>query len=325
MSRAKATYDLVAENRGEAGIRSFQRSLRKAAGAIGRAGIAAAGAGIAGFAVMAKKAIDAGDRIQKLSIQTGLSTEFLSESRFVASQAGTSLEAMAKASAKASKNLLLARDGSKQTADAFKELGLNVTDLISQSPDEQFAQIGDALSKVKNESLRAALAQTIFGRSGLEILPVFEKGRAGMEAMRKAARESGRSMSRDMADGAAAANDAVGRLTSGFQGIVEQLTLKFAPGIADVVDSFRKNVIPILVDTISFMGRIIDAAAGFAAAGVSLVKGEFSGAKRAFGDALDSLLGKKSNGPADTKKGDDLLRGIQEIAKNTRETAAIAG
>lgn len=311
--RARARYEITADDKSARAFSSFRARARQAAGTIGRVGLAAAGAGIAGFAVMAREALVSADRVQKLSQQTGASTEFLSEMRFVASQAGTDLEGVGNSMRKLAQNLRMAGDGSKTQARAFAELGLSVSRLEAMDPERAFLAVGDALNRIQDPTRKQALAMELLGRSGQAMLSVFSQGAAGVEQLRDRAREMGTSLSREAADGAAAANDAFDRLSTSIRGMVETLTLQFAPGLADLVDSFRQNLLPFVgtvISAFSTLGRTIGGvAAGFAA----LARGNLGEALSIGRDVVGDLFG--GGGGQDQRQ---VIGTLREIAANTR-------
>jgi hypothetical protein len=76
ITRARARYELAAKDKSHPAFRFFKRNLREATqqfGSFKGALIGAFSAGAGGPAL--KRTTDLGDRIQKLSIQTGVSTE----------------------------------------------------------------------------------------------------------------------------------------------------------------------------------------------------------------------------------------------------------
>jgi|GEM_PF-6586626 hypothetical protein len=127
-----------------------------------------------------KQAADGYDRIAKLSTQTGMSVEFLQKLAHTADLSGASLETAAKAANKFAKEIHFGSE-TGAAAKAVEELGLKIEDLRGMSPDEMFEKVGVAIANVENPMQRAAVAMTIFGRSGTELLPTLEAMRNGLE------------------------------------------------------------------------------------------------------------------------------------------------
>jgi len=247
VSRATASYRLEAEDKSAKAFRSFRGNLQKSVKGLGSLGVKiAAVVGIGGIGAMAKQSLAAADRIQKLSIASGLSTEFLSEMRLAASLTGTNLESVAKGAGKMQVAIKNASDGLQANVRTFDQLHLSVADMMKLRPDEQFEAVVFALGKVKNAAKRVALGREVFGKSGDSLQVLVAEGLEGLRKMRAEAREMGLSMTRAMADSAAAANDAMDRLAKSIQGIVEQITIKLAPSITEILESIRKNIGPVV-------------------------------------------------------------------------------
>ena len=137
------------------------------------------GAAIAGFAVTAIKSFaETGDEIQKMALRTGFSTEALSELKFAAEQSGASIGDIEKIIKKMQITILDANLGLSTATDAFSLLGISVATSTSSTPSSSSTS-SPALIAVEDSSLRAALAQKVFGRAGTTILPLLAEGEKG--------------------------------------------------------------------------------------------------------------------------------------------------
>lgn len=119
-------------------------------------------------------AANAVDSTLKLSRALGVSYEELRTLQLAADLSGASSEQLATAFTRAQVTITKAGQGSKESVAALKTLGLSVQDLAKKSATEQFAALGDAIAKIQDPAQRAAAAVAIFGRSGAELLPVFQ-------------------------------------------------------------------------------------------------------------------------------------------------------
>lgn len=102
----------------------------------------------------------------------------------LAAQNATSVQALGTAFRNVGK---AAVDPAKETTAAFRALGVNVKDSQGEfkSRNDLFFETAGALADITNENERATLAQQLYGRSALEVLPLLANGRAGLEAQRK--------------------------------------------------------------------------------------------------------------------------------------------
>jgi rRNA maturation endonuclease Nob1 len=230
--REQAKYAIVADDQSAKGWNSFKRNVKSAGKAMGGLKTAIAGAvGAAGFGALIKGAIDAGDRVHKLSIKVGASTEFLSRMGHAANLSGTDMESVAKATQKMQKAVSEASEGVATYSDAFDALGINIEEFKGATAEEQFLIMTEALGKVENQSDKTKLAMDIMGKAGGDMLQIMEGGTEGIKAMWEEADKLGRTLTKLEAEEMAAANDAIERLTGSVQGVANTLAVKLVPAI----------------------------------------------------------------------------------------------
>jgi hypothetical protein len=219
----------------QAKLKAFSASVRKmGAGMMRLGGLIAAPLALATvhFAKM-------GDELQKMSMRTGTSVEFLSRLSHAAQIAGTDIKAMEKGFMSQARFIRDAGAGLQTQARTLKALGLSFKDLKGLSPEDQFMVIADRLSKVQDKTLQAGLALQIFGRNGAAMLPMLAEGRAGLEGLMKEADRLGHTMSEDDANAAAELTDAFTRLWNSVKMGIFHLGAGLAPSMTDITDKIR--------------------------------------------------------------------------------------
>ena len=234
------------------GIKGLTGRMGGLKGAAIGVGIAAGAAAVGGIAAFAKSSISAfaqaGDEVQKMSLRVGFSTEALSELKHAAELSGTSLGSLENGVKRMQRTILDAENGLSTAVDAFEMLGVEMADVESKSPEEQFTLLSNALADVEDASRRSALAQQVFGRAGTQLLPMLAAGKDGLAAMRQEAHDLGMVFDQDAANSAAEYNDSLTRLQGAFQGI------QFAVGEA---------LIPVLIPLIEKMTQIATVARNY--------------------------------------------------------------
>jgi hypothetical protein len=257
-ARARARYELTAEDKTGRAFKSVRKNIgatAKTLGGFGKTLGAVVGAGsIGGLAAMVKRSIDAGDRIQKLSLTLGASTRALSELGHAAQISGTDLETVARSMSQMQRTAVEAADGTKSYADAYAKLGINVKDFLGLAPDAQLEVMADRLAEIKNPAEQAAIAMELFGRGGKAMLPLLKGGAENMRAMREEAKKLGLSLSQEQADSMAAANDATTRLAGAFRGLANTLAVDMAPHLTDMLDGLREIVPMAAAGARAFLG-----------------------------------------------------------------------
>lgn len=169
-------------NRSTREAEKFQQSMlglgKKVGAALG--GALSAGA----FVSMVKGAIDAADKLNDLSKQTGVAVETLGGLGFAASQAGGNLETTVEGLGKLNKTIAEAASGNEKALEFFQKLGIDVRDSTKQIKDAGtvYVEIAGKFEQLEDGPNKAALALRGFGKSGQEQIKVLNEGG---EALRK--------------------------------------------------------------------------------------------------------------------------------------------
>lgn len=197
------------------GLRRAEKKLKAFGASIRKLGLVVAGIGTAILTPLAASVrlfTTLGDQTAKMAQRTGLSVEALSELRFAASQAGIDLETLENTVRRMQRSISDAGRGLSTATEALGDLGLTFSDLDGLSPEAQFNLLADRVSRIDDATRKAAIAMTIFGRSGTQLLPLFAQGSAGIGALRAEARRLGLTMSGEDAKAAEDLEDALDRL-----------------------------------------------------------------------------------------------------------------
>ncbi len=197
--------DLVVNIRAEtAGFSKSIADVTKKLAVFGAASIAAAGTAVALLVTHSMEAIDA---LAKMSDKLGISTEALIGLQHGAELSGVSIEGL---------------------NQALKKMTLN-------RPGQSIEEVADAIMKLDGASARARMAVDVFGRAGIEMLPMLQGGAAGIAAFRQEADELGLSLSRVDAAKVEEANDEWTRTKALVVGIGRQLAIDVSPVISGIL------------------------------------------------------------------------------------------
>lgn len=134
---------------------------------IGLAGVASAGA----FVGMVNDAIEAQGALHDMSKATGLSVAALGEMRKMGAYTETSIDSIAAASLKLSKNLALTDEDGKGAALAIKALGIDFDSFVKQNPDQRMLTVAKALNGFEDGADKSAAAMLLMGKEGAKMLP----------------------------------------------------------------------------------------------------------------------------------------------------------
>ncbi|TIR00829.1 hypothetical protein [Mesorhizobium sp.] len=181
-------------------IANIEKSTALAAGTLKTfVGGLAAGAGLAALASLdgafakLKETISEYDEIATNAKQTGLKPETFQALSFAAKQANVEQETFNTSLTIFAKNAGLAEKGTGALYAGLKKLNPQLLQNIINAKDqeERLKLVSDALAQTNDATQKAALAATIFGKSGVEMARFLDQGRASIEAMKKSARDMG--------------------------------------------------------------------------------------------------------------------------------------
>ena len=185
---------------------------------------------------LANDTAEYGDRIDKQSQVLGMSRKAYQEWDYILGQNGVSIDSMSTAMKTLNSNILSAADGTEESANAFEQLGLFINDIIDLNPEDQFEAVVRALQKMPAGAQKSALAVKIFGKAGLDLLPLLNSDSASIDELKKRAQELGIIMSDDAVDASVAYGDALDDLKRAFTGIKNAVGVTLLPALTRAVN-----------------------------------------------------------------------------------------
>lgn len=191
--------------------------LNKAFGVV-KGSLAAVGVSLSvgAFAGFLKSGIDAADELNKLSQKVGVTVESLSALQYAAKLSDLSNEQLASSLARLAKSASEASSGTGDAADTFRAIGVAVKDAQGnlRGTEDLLLDIAERFSKMEDSAGKTAIAMRLFGKSGAELIPFLNQGKAGIEALRKEAERLGIIVSTETARAAEEFNDNMTRLAA---------------------------------------------------------------------------------------------------------------
>jgi hypothetical protein len=198
--------------------------------------LAIAGAG--GLAELVKSSFEAAEQLGTLSEQTGLSTKFLQEMRYAASQLNVNQDTLNQSLQIFTRKIGDAAIGGEEARKAFDVLRVSVTDTNGQTKNAEqlFNEVADKLSNVKSETERAAIAQEMFGRSGIQMVNILAQGSGGLRELAAKANELGVVLDARLIESAKETNDKMQALAMILKAQVSKAVIELAPGIQTLTE-----------------------------------------------------------------------------------------
>lgn len=260
MDRARAavrqsTQDINRNfGRTNAALGAVTKGFRLAAGAAGVFGVAL---GARAFVNFVQHAIDAADEIAKTADKLGVGTEALQELRYAADLAGVSTQTFDLALQRFVRRAAEAAKGTGEAKDAFKEMGIQLTDgngRLRQAED-LLGDVAEFMGKTSDAGRRLRLAFKLFDSEGVAVVNMLKDGRQALEATRKESRDLGLVWEDSLIRSAEKAHDALSRMEKIVELNFARLALQLAPTIIRIGEEFA-NAAPKI-------RRAVDAIADF--------------------------------------------------------------
>jgi hypothetical protein len=225
------------------------------------------GAIVAGLGELTKKALETGEALNKLSQKTGIGVEALSGIAYAAQLADVPLDALGASMGKFSKFAADAANGGKDSSAAFAALGINVknADGSIRPMDALLADLATKFSGYKDGVEKTAAAQTFFGKSGAQLIPLLNSGAAGIAKASAEARALGYDFT-GTAKNAEEFNDGLKKLTFAAVGLGNDIARELLPSlisaeqhVLDFIKAMRENgAIQAFASGVAFLAKNLD-------------------------------------------------------------------
>ena len=178
---------------------------------------------------VASAAVDAGQRI-------GVTTEAIQELGYAADTSGASSEELQMGLQHLAAGLQEAHKGTGPAVDAFRRLGVSMSEVRGKSPDEVLMVLADHFARLPDGMVKATAAQELFGRGGARLIPLLDKGAEGIAEVRKEARELGVVIDDKTAHSFKDLEDAQTRVKASLTGLRNEAAIAVLPVITEMAD-----------------------------------------------------------------------------------------
>lgn len=274
-----------------------------------------AGVSIAGITAMIRSVAEAGNEAYKMAQKVGVGVEAWQKLVYVAKLADVAQESLAKSLKGLNTNILEAVDGNDKAVDLFKRLGVTIKDAGGQvRPTVQILMdLADVFTTMKDGPLKSALAVQAFGKVGMDMIPILNQGRAGIEALMKEAERLGVVMDERTAASSEALNDSFTRLSAATRGVWTQAIAPLIPFIEKMAESFTKSRTE--GDKLANTSKIIETGLKLVGSVAIIVKGTFEAIGTLIGGIAAAWVAWASLKPGETMK--ILSQSLADVATIT--------
>ena len=262
----------------------FSKNFKSAAAISGMVVGAMASAGLAVNRVIQDFAALA-DEIGKAAKRAQISTDDFQSLGYAMEQSGGSTKQLETAFKTVAAQLYELDRGSATAADLFSAVGLSLEDLAGLSVDDQFRKIAKGLLNITDLQKRAAVAQRIFGRSGLSLLPLL----GNMNELEKRFKRLGFTIDMEAIAAGEQLTDMNNELNLSFKKLSSEFVREMLPAIIIITTAFR-DLNRTMTNVLSTSRSILES--GFLKQ-IPVVGSFLSGAAKGLGAAAEAMAGGK--------------------------------
>jgi hypothetical protein len=185
---------------------------------------------ITSFALSVGEELDA---LNDVANRTGVGVEALQAYARAAADTGVSVESFAKQIQKLTINIGKATLDDKAQKN-FEALGIVFEELKAATPEQQFEQVVDAISRIADPAERAAQAVKFFGKGGIELGELFTLGPGALTSMRQEAIALGQVVDADAVKAIDNMNDSFAAVFATVKGLTGAILGELAGPISQI-------------------------------------------------------------------------------------------
>ncbi|CAM8845089.1 Bacteriophage tail tape measure N-terminal domain-containing protein [Burkholderia pseudomallei] len=278
---------------------------------------------------------DYGEAVHKTSQVTGASTDAIQQWVFAAHAAGVNAKETVESFGKLAEVQNRAVHGNKVAADAFAALGISLNTLRSSTPNDLLAKIADAFHNSADGAGKAAVANELFGASGANLIPLLDRGSAGLAQLGVEARNAGAIIGGETIEQMAAMKEQMDLAHARMDAMSMSAKTVLLPTILNLTSALSDNAAlkPILEDFYNGVSEVVKGAASVLAtlvvgaeqAGIAISTVAEAAHRAGAGDFSGIVATVKSGFHDIETAGDHYRNFIQKVWSDTAAPATVHG
>lgn len=181
-------------------------------------------------------------RLVETSQKTGIVIESLQELEHAGEQSGVNIDGLSTGLKILSRNVFDAAKGGKQAKEVFEDLGISLKTSggVLKTSEQLLNEVADIFVRLPDGVQKSALAMKVFGKSGVELIPLLNEGSEGIIKLRKEFRSLGAGLTTRDAVALESWGDQVANIKKIITGFRNQLVVALFPTIKKITDQFLK-------------------------------------------------------------------------------------
>lgn len=201
------------------------------------------------------------DELNTNSLIYGVSTDTMQKWAYASDFVDVSVETMRGSLTKLTRTAYEAANGNEQLADAYAQLGVDITDANGnlRSSEDIFYDLIDALGRVYNQTDRDAIAMLLLGKSAQDLNPLIAAGSDELQRLGEEAEKTGYVLDEWQIKQLQDVDDAYKAWQLQIEATKNQLAVVFAPAAEAALKVVTKAV-EILTKDIEFLNKVTEKA-----------------------------------------------------------------
>ena len=232
----------IAESREK--LDSVKHSLSSGIKTAGKWAAATGAAAVTGIIKVAEEASEKLDTVDKMSQKIGVSRQTYQELDFVFSQFGTNVDGL-KNGLKTLRSVMdTTAQGTSKNKTALEELGISAIDVSGNLRDSEDVmwEAFRTLQGMENQTKKARLATKLFGKAGLELMPMLNGSAGSVENLRKKAHKLGLVLDNETIDKGVEFKDTLDQTKRALSAVGTELGAAFMPALVRVMRKIQDKM-----------------------------------------------------------------------------------
>lgn len=202
------------------------------------------------IAEFVEKYAEMGASIDHMSHSLGMSAEDASTLTVAFDAMGLGGQRAQMAMMRLDRNIVQAQqNASGPAAQAFRALGISMEQVKNSSPEQMLMLLADRFSTTQDGVNKTTAAMALLGRTGAQMIPFLDAGRAGLEEFNNVAKQTGKVWSTEQSERAERTSIGVSTLGDAFSGLGKTIFNEVEPAfdaivtdLITLVENFNKAI-----------------------------------------------------------------------------------
>lgn len=228
-------------------LSAFERTTGKIGRSMTKAGTVMLGASAAvGGSILAvgKSTADYAGDMYDMARGAGIGVEAFQKLAYAGRMSGVETEKLSASLVKFDRMVAEATGGNKTYMQTFEDLGIKIKDSAGnlRQPNEIFEDVADIFHNTEDGIGKTALAVELFGKSGADLIPMLNDGKAGLKAFYAEAERLGLVLSDETTAKGDAFSDQLENIGEQVKGVKLQLGAALIPALSAAAEKISKVI-----------------------------------------------------------------------------------